>query len=635
MDRSTLKIFLRAKGRLDGSSISLSKDLHEITVADPQNKDPVLTFDCYRIFIESPQEEVFEITSRPLIEHVLDGSDSLIIAYGPSKTGKSYTLFGLEIDSGIFLRSVQTILEEAEKVSSQKVVRIMLTALELFDNNFRDLALAYTDPHALSTFQSQRLDMKEVNGRMCVDQTCEIPIRNISEATAVIQQINDMRATLEAKQGKYIDKAHTIVALKIRQKYITSEWDQFSESIFYLVELPGSEKPKLRKGNEFLESLNASSSFHALSKCLANLNSVSSSFSDHKITKILEYPLKNNSQISLIGTAEIWKENNEETLRTLSFLDKCKMISGNMPFGESSNADFTIKILQDERAMLKEKLQKLDSTQEDQLKKIAKVLGIDCDIETLLQASPGSRELQRLASQKEAVARVDFLTRKNREIEKKVEENKKVLERIKKADFQLQDKHLRQVLEIKDELTKFKEMLEECKMLHEHNTRSQLQTKTMELTDMLTNSQTLLEEKLKVLQRLPKGITSNFALPDLQKVKELGKNEVVKEFNKRFVELEKDANVHYNAVENKLKMHLEQREKMLEDIQNDFEGFKSRKEKDISALNKEIKQLFEVAKSQKNVLNKIQSGDYNQHISSIDYPESIIPEFPTEKYFPK
>ena len=110
MDRSTLKIFIRAKGLLKESSIVLSKDLHEIIVNDPAGKDPAMKFEYFQVFVETPQEEVFETCSKPVVEHVLDGFDGLIISYGPTHTGKSYSIFGKEYEEGIYTRSIQTFL---------------------------------------------------------------------------------------------------------------------------------------------------------------------------------------------------------------------------------------------------------------------------------------------------------------------------------------------------------------------------------------------------------------------------------------------------------------------------------------------------------------------------------------------
>ena len=635
MDRSTLKIFVRAKGKSDDSSIILSKDLHEITIMDPLNKYPPQIFDYYRVFVESSQEEVFEISCRPIVDHVLDGFDGLILAYGPSGTGKSHTIIGTESDKGIYYRTILGILKEAEKISTQKDMIITVSIIELFGSHIRDIGLCYKDPHSVNLIPTHHLEISEINGRVCVPQATEYSIKTVEDASNIIQQVHDMRITLEAKMGKYIDKASLIISVKIKQKYKTSAWDQFTESVLFIVELAGSEKPKERKGQDFYDSINASSSFHAISKCLSNLNSISSNFSDHKLTRILENSFKNNSMIALIGTINCDKNFNEETGRTLNFLDKCKAAASSIVFGESSNTDSTIKLLQDERAALKEKLKRIETSQEDQLKKIVEVLGVESDIDSLLQASAGSKELQKLAAQRDAVAKVDILFRKNREMEKRLDENKKLLEKIKKIDIQTQEKHLRQVLEIKDELNRLKDLQEEAKSLNDHTTKSQVETKTFELNEMLMNSQKLLNEKVGILNKLPKTIVSTISLPNIQDVKDFGKSEMIKEYNFKLNQQEKDNKAHLQSIKKKFEMHYKQREDTLAEIQKNFESFKLSKENEISMLGKETKQLFDIIKFQKNVLNGIKSGEYNQHITNIEFPEAILPEFPTQKTFPQ
>ena len=635
MDRSSVRSFIRAKGREVDGSIKLSKDLHEIVLEDPLGKDPEVSFDFYRVFMESSQEEVFEIAGRPVVEHVMDGFDGLVVVYGPTNSGKTYTLIGKELDKGIFYHSVLSILEETSKVSMQKDISIQASVHELFGNHIRDLGLSFKDPHAINVFSTQQLEICDNNGRVYIGNSSEITLTSFEDAFSLITSVNDMRAALEAKIGKYVDKAHTIISLKIRQKYKGTSWDQFSESVLFLVELPGSEKPKQRKGQDFYDSLNATSSFHAICKCLNHLNSISGHYTDHKITRILENALKNNSLISLIGTINVETQFNEETIRTLSFIDKCKTSSASTQINDGSNSDLTVKVLQDERATLKEKLKKLEVVQDEQLKKIVSVLGIQNDVDTLLQAQPGSRELQQIMMQREAVGKIDALSRKNREIEKRVEENKKAFEKYKKHDFISQEKHLRQVLEVKDELNKLNDLLEVAKAAHEHNLKSQIQTKTLELNGMLEHSQKLLFEKTQIMDRLPKDYKSSIHLPSTNDVKELAKNEVMKEYTQQLTIQDKNNIKHFQITAKKFEAQLEQRDEVLKKIRNDFERNKEEKEKELEALKKEMKMLFETVKAQKRVINGIINGEYNQHMGNVDYPEGLFPDFPDEKSFPK
>lgn len=635
MDRTSLKLYCRGKGRLSDSSIKLSKDFHEISVEDPLGKDPTVTYDLYRVFIETPQEEVFEISTRPILDHVLDGYDGLVIVYGPTGSGKSYTLFGREADKGIFYRVIQAALEESEKISSTKEIQILITALELFGTSIRDLGLAYKDPHAINIFTSQQLEISELNGRVTIPNACESHIKNVEDSISFAQSINDMRAALEAKQGKYVEKTHTIISIKLKQKFKGTSWDQFSESCIFLVELPGSEKPKQRKGQEFYESLNATSSFHAIAKCLSSLNSITTHFSDHKITRILENSLRGNSMIALIGCINVDKENNDETLRSLSYIDKCRPSSGTTQFGDSTNADLTIKILQDERASLKDRLKRLETNQEEQLHKIVALLGVESEIDSLLQASAGSKDMQKLAAQREAVLKVDQLSKKNKELEKRADENSRVLEKIEKMEFKRQEASLRQILEHKDELNKYLDFIEETKAAHDYSAKTQIETKTYELNEMLRNSEKLLEEKMTIMKRLPKNIKGSILLPDAQDVKELGKQEITKEFTMKLNEQEKNIQHHFECINKKFEAQLQQRDDMMENVKKQFEEYKKGTDSEYEMLKKEIKALFEVVKGQRHVINNIQSGIYNQHMSKIEFPESIIPEFPNEKTFPE
>jgi hypothetical protein len=165
--------------------------------------------------------------------------------------------------------------------------------------------------------------------------------------------------------------------------------------------------------------------------------------------------------------------------------------------------------------------------------------------------------------------------------------------------------------------------------------KSQIQTKTSELNEMLENSQKLLEEKAKIMQKLPKDYKSTIFLPSSQDVKELAKNEVTKEYSQQLSIQDQNNIKHFQITAKKFETQLEQRDQALLKIREDFEKTREIKEKELENLQKEMKALFETIKSQKRVINGIQSGEYNQHIGNVDYPQGIFPEFPDEKSFPK
>ncbi|CAG9321164.1 unnamed protein product [Blepharisma stoltei] len=642
MERASLKIYVRVKSEEHNDTITTSKDLHEIKISDAQERASH-TFDFYRVFLQdSNQEEIYDTTCRPLVDHMMDGFDATLFVYGPTDSGKSFTLFGGEgfHNRGMFLRAMETIFEESQRLSYQKDIRIKMQMLELYGDKIRDLGLAYKDAHAINVFPNQQLDIEESMGRVMIGSASEFEVRTPDEANGVVNQGFELRAACEAKSGKYSTRAHTIIAITLSQKYKTAEWDQLTSSTLYFVDLAGSEKPKTRKGKEFYESLNASSSFHALSKVLATLNSSQTSYRDHKLTRILENGMSNNAMISMIVCVNPDKVQFEDTLASLTFADRCKpLTAGGAAFFASdkltgNEVDMKIKLLQDERAELKEKLRKIEMTQEEQLKKIVDMLGIEGDVDTLLQAQPGSRELAKINQQKEAVQKVDSLIKKNKELEKKVEENKQIFEKIKKAENQSQEQHLRKVLELKDELARLKEELEENKANAEHNQKEQMDTKAEELQRMLSNSHKLVEEKLAIVHNLPKAMQAIGNLPSAQDMKELGKLEVEKEFQKRFREQERNHQKQLESVKTQYEQLVKEKEAMLSNMVKNFKENRKTKKDEISALRKEMTQLYELISNQKKVLNNIENGKYNQNLRKVYIPKDMMPEFPTPETFP-
>lgn len=225
MERASLKIFVRIKSEEHVDTITTSKDLHEIKVSDDQERVSH-SFDFYRIFLqETNQEEMYDTTCRPLVDHMMDGFDASLLIYGPTDSGKSFTLFGGEgfHNRGMFSRAMESIFEESQRLSYQKDIRIKMMMLELYGDKIRDLGLAFKDPHAISVFPNQQLDLDEQLGRVFISQASEYEIKTPEEAHGVVNQGFELRAAYEAKAGKYSSRAHTVIAITLSQKYKTAD----------------------------------------------------------------------------------------------------------------------------------------------------------------------------------------------------------------------------------------------------------------------------------------------------------------------------------------------------------------------------------------------------------------------------
>lgn len=105
---------------------------------------------------DSCQMDVYNLTSRPIVDFVLEGYNGTIFAYGQTGTGKTFTMEGIRSSpelKGIIPNSFSHIFSHISK-SNQKsntwLVRV--SYLEIYNEEIRDL---------LGKDQKTRLEIKE------------------------------------------------------------------------------------------------------------------------------------------------------------------------------------------------------------------------------------------------------------------------------------------------------------------------------------------------------------------------------------------------------------------------------------------------------------------------------------------
>lgn len=95
-----------------------------------KRKDLRFAFD--RVFDEtSSQQEVFETTTRPILEGLLDGVNCSVFAYGATGAGKTYTMLGSEEEPGIMFLTTMELYRRIECLKSEKICDVAVTYLEV------------------------------------------------------------------------------------------------------------------------------------------------------------------------------------------------------------------------------------------------------------------------------------------------------------------------------------------------------------------------------------------------------------------------------------------------------------------------------------------------------------------------
>lgn len=101
-------------------------------------KDVRFGFD--RIFDENcTQQEVYECTTRSLLNSVLDGYNATVFAYGATGCGKTHTISGNPQNPGIIFLTCQELFERIEALKIEKEIELTMSYLEIYNETIRDL----------------------------------------------------------------------------------------------------------------------------------------------------------------------------------------------------------------------------------------------------------------------------------------------------------------------------------------------------------------------------------------------------------------------------------------------------------------------------------------------------------------
>jgi kinesin family protein 18/19 len=101
-------------------------------------KDQTFAFD--RVFDENTtQSDVYEATTRNLLDSVLDGYNATVFAYGATGCGKTHTITGTAQQPGIIFLTMQELFERIQDLKEEKVIEISLSYLEIYNETIRDL----------------------------------------------------------------------------------------------------------------------------------------------------------------------------------------------------------------------------------------------------------------------------------------------------------------------------------------------------------------------------------------------------------------------------------------------------------------------------------------------------------------
>eukprot|EP01083_Nonionella_stella_P054926 144963_1 len=309
---------------------------------------------------DASQDEVFQHTTVPIIEDVINGYNGTLFAYGQTGSGKTYTLTGGKTynNRGIMPRALKMIFDRIVD-ESEYVFSVRVSYLEIYGNVGYDLLSRNSSQADLSSLPKVHLREDEFNTFNPVDNSLKsivVPDQNAALNQLFVGDTN--RVMCRTPSNDTSTRSHCIFTIYIESR--EAHGDKIRNSKLHFVDLAGSERvSKTGVSGRILEEVKfINSSLHHLARVIVALQDNDSHipYRDSMLTKFLKDSLGGNCKTTMISTVSINKLHIDESISTCRFAQRVAKIQNLPTINEVVDPYVVIEELRSEIKILKQEI---------------------------------------------------------------------------------------------------------------------------------------------------------------------------------------------------------------------------------------------------------------------------------------
>ncbi|CAI9764401.1 unnamed protein product [Fraxinus pennsylvanica] len=312
------------------------------------------------------QETLFRMVGLPMVENCLSGYNSCMFAYGQTGSGKTYTMLGgiEELEGtpspnrGMTPRIFEFLFariraEEEIRRDERLKYNCKCSFLEIYNEQITDLL----DPS--STNLMLREDIKK---GVYVENLSEFEVQTVGDILQLLSQGSANRKVATTNMNRESSRSHSVFTCVIESRWEKDSTSNFRFARLNLVDLAGSERQKTSgaEGERLKEAASINKSLSTLGHVIMVLVDVAHGrprhvpYRDSRLTFLLQDSLGGNSKTMMIANVSPSICCAAETLNTLKFAQRAKLIQNNAVINEDSSKD--VVALQHQIRLLKEEL---------------------------------------------------------------------------------------------------------------------------------------------------------------------------------------------------------------------------------------------------------------------------------------
>lgn len=272
------------------------------------------------------QGDVYEATTRNLLDSVLDGYNATVFAYGATGCGKTHTITGTVQAPGVIFLTMQELFERIAERNNEKHTEVSLSYLEIYNETIRDLLVPGGSKQGLML-------REDANQAVSVAGLSSHHPQNVQEVMDMIVRGNEYRTMSPTEANATSSRSHAVLQINVSQKDRNADINEpHTMATLSIIDLAGSERASATKnrGERLQEGANINKSLLALGSCINALCDPKKKnhipYRNSKLTRLLKFSLGGNCKTVMIVCISPSSQHFDETQNTLRYANRAKNI---------------------------------------------------------------------------------------------------------------------------------------------------------------------------------------------------------------------------------------------------------------------------------------------------------------------
>ncbi|GAA5893152.1 hypothetical protein JCM8208_004359 [Rhodotorula glutinis] len=323
----------------------------------------------------SPTSDLYDARVRPVVRAALAGFNGTVFAYGQTASGKTFTMTGSSAEPGIIPLAIDELFALIHQQRSRRRFALRVAFLEIYNEMLRDLLAAPGGAGAGGAAGGAGGGRgPEIVENGTVKGLTEREVALPGDVLDVLREGEARRRVGATDWNERSSRSHCVFIVTIES--MSKKDGTARTSRLNLIDLAGSEsatgQEERRKEGAFINKslLTLGTVIGKLTDNPSSSSSSSSSSSappqhipyrDSKLTRLLQPALSGNSRVAVVCTVSPDPEQAQETLSTLKFARRAKMVVTKAERGILVNKDTLLAQYSSQIASLRSQIASLES----------------------------------------------------------------------------------------------------------------------------------------------------------------------------------------------------------------------------------------------------------------------------------